>query len=176
MCIIVQDIGNEKYQPDISYSAITSSRYQCSHGAGAVTLKWKKNHFKESPLVYFFLFISRTVKLLFVVLACIWIEFISLYNETFIINLSWNSAVPPDTTSIGHDCPHYGDVIMGTMASQITSLTIVYSTVYSRRRSKKHQSSASLAFVRRIHRWPANSSQKGPVTRKMLPFDDVIMP
>ena len=70
---------------------------------------------------------------------------------------------------------HNNDVIMGTMASQITSLTIAYSTVYSRRRSKKHQSSASLAFVRGIHRWPVNSSHKGPVTRKMLPFDDVTM-
>ena len=60
------------------------------------------------------------------------------------------------------------------MASQITSLTIVYSTVYSGR-SKKHQSSASLAFVRGIHRWPVNSPHKWPVTRKMFPLDDVIM-
>ena len=44
-----------------------------------------------------------------------------------------------------------------------------------RRRSKEHQSSASLVFVRGIHRWPVNSPHKGPVTRKMLPFDDVIM-
>ena len=71
---------------------------------------------------------------------------------------------------------HYNDVIMNTMASQITSLTMVYSTVYSRRRSKKNQSSASLAFVRIIHRWSVNSPHKGPVTRKMSPFDDVIMP
>ena len=47
---------------------------------------------------------------------------------------------------------HCNDVIMSAMASQITSLTIVYSTVYSRCRSKKHESSASLAFVRGIHR------------------------
>ena len=40
---------------------------------------------------------------------------------------------------------------------------------------RKHQSSASLAFVRRIHRRPVNSPHKGPVTRKMFPFDDVIM-
>ena len=40
---------------------------------------------------------------------------------------------------------------------------------------RKHQSSASLAFVRGIHRWPVNSPHKGPVTRKMFPFDDVIM-
>ena len=64
---------------------------------------------------------------------------------------------------------------MGTMASQITSLTIVYSTVYSGADQRKHQSSASLAFVRGIHRGPVNSPPKWPVTRKMFPFDDVIM-
>ena len=49
---------------------------------------------------------------------------------------------------------HYNDVIMSKMASQITSLTIVYSTVYSGADQRKHQSSASLAFVRGIYRWP----------------------
>ena len=47
---------------------------------------------------------------------------------------------------------HYIDVIMTTMASQITSLTVVYSTVYSDADLRKHQSSASLAFVWGIHR------------------------
>ena len=47
---------------------------------------------------------------------------------------------------------HYGDVIMGAIASQITSLTIVHSTVYSDADQRKHQSSASLAFVLGIHR------------------------
>ena len=61
---------------------------------------------------------------------------------------------------------HCNDVIMGAMASQITSLTIVHSTVYTRRRSKKHQNSTSLM----------NSPQKWPVTRNMFPFDDVIVP
>ena len=65
---------------------------------------------------------------------------------------------------------------MSTTASRITSLTIVYSTVYSGADQRKHPSSASLAFVRGIHRWPVNSPHKGPATRKMLPFDDVIMP
>ena len=64
---------------------------------------------------------------------------------------------------------------MVTMASQITSLTIVYSTVYSGADQRKHQSSASLAFVRGIHRGSVNSPHKWPVTRKMFPFDDVIM-
>ena len=69
---------------------------------------------------------------------------------------------------------HYNDVIMGAIASQITSLTIVYSTVYSGADQRKIQSSVSLAFVRGIHRWPVNSPHK-PVTRKMFPFDDVII-
>ena len=70
---------------------------------------------------------------------------------------------------------HYNDIIMGAIASKITSLTIVYSTVYSGADQRKHQSSASLAFVRGIHRRPVNSPHKWPVTRKMFPFDDVIM-
>ena len=64
---------------------------------------------------------------------------------------------------------------MSAMSSLITSLTIVYSNVYSGADQRKHQSSASLAFVRVIHWWPVNSPHKGPVTRKMFPFDDVIM-
>ena len=70
---------------------------------------------------------------------------------------------------------NYSDVIMGAMASQITSLTIVYSAVYSDPNHRKHQSTASLASVRGIHRWPVNSPHKWPVTRKMFLFDDVIM-
>ena len=64
---------------------------------------------------------------------------------------------------------------MSAIASQITSLTIVYSTVYSDADQGEHQSSASLAFVWGIHRGPVNSPHKWPVTRKMFPFDDVIM-
>ena len=63
---------------------------------------------------------------------------------------------------------------MGAIASQITSLTIVYSIVYSDADQRKHESSASLALVRGIHRGPVNSPHKWPVTRKMFPFDDVI--
>ena len=60
----------------------------------------------------------------------------------------------------------YNDVIMDAIASQITSLTIVYSTAFSGAAQRKHQSSASLAFVRGIHLWPVNSPYKWPVTRK----------
>ena len=74
-----------------------------------------------------------------------------------------------------HYSVNYSAVIMSTMASQITSPTIVYSTVYSGANERKYQTSASLAFVRGIHRWPVNSPHKGPVTRKKIPFDDVIM-
>ena len=55
----------------------------------------------------------------------------------------------------------HNDVIMGAMASQITSLSIVYSTVYSGAYQRKHQASTSLAFVWGIHRWPVNSPLKG---------------
>ena len=70
---------------------------------------------------------------------------------------------------------HYIDVIMTTVASQITSLTVVYSTTYSDADQRQHQSSASLAFMQGIHRGPVNSPHKWLVTQKMFPFDDVIM-
>ena len=62
-----------------------------------------------------------------------------------------------------------------TIASQITSLTIVYSIVYSDADQRKHQSSSSLAFVWGIHWGLVNSPHKWPVTRKMFPFDDAII-
>ena len=63
------------------------------------------------------------------------------------------------------------------MGSQITSLTIVYSTVhcFTGADQRKHQSSSSLAFVREIHRWPVNCTHKWPITQKMSQFDDAIM-
>ena len=77
--------------------------------------------------------------------------------------------------SILYSFLHYGDVTMGMMASQITSLTIFNSTVYLGADQRKHQSSASLAFVWGIHWGPVNSPHKRPVPRKMFPFDDVIV-
>ena len=62
---------------------------------------------------------------------------------------------------------HYDDVMMDLLSSQITSLVIVHSNVHSGADKRKHQSSATL--------WPVNSPHKWPVTRKMFPFDDVIM-
>ena len=69
---------------------------------------------------------------------------------------------------------HYNDVIMSVMASQMTSLMIVYSTIYSNADQRKHQSSAPLTFVRGIHWWLVNFPHKGPVTQKMFPFDDIM--
>ena len=70
---------------------------------------------------------------------------------------------------------HHSDVIMSAMTSQITSVSVVYSNVCSGADQRKHQSSASLAFVRGFYRWPVNSPHKGSVTRTKIPFDDVIM-
>ena len=90
-------------------------------------------------------------------------------------SLGLDGLIPDAMTLICRYCNHYGDVIKGALASQITSLAVVYSTVYSDADQRRHQSSASLAFVWGIHRGPVNSSHKWPVTRKMFPFDDVIM-
>ena len=57
------------------------------------------------------------------------------------------------------DSLHYSDVIMGAIAYQVTSLTIVYSTVYSDADQRKHQSFASLAFVRGFHRGPGSNAE-----------------
>ena len=70
---------------------------------------------------------------------------------------------------------HYSYVMMSAMPSQITGVSNVYSTICAGADQIKHQNSASLAFVGGIHRRPVNSSHKGPVTRKMVRFDDVIM-
>ena len=68
-------------------------------------------------------------------------------------------------------CTHYSDVILSTMASQITRLTIVYSTVYSRRRSKE----ISKLRVTGVCEVNSPVTAQGSVTRKMFPFDVVIM-
>ena len=91
-----------------------------------------------------------------------------IYNEC---GLSCGALWASGQLSISHYC----DATMGAVASQITSPTIVYSTVHSGTDQRKHQSSVSLVFVRGIHRWPVNSPHKWPVTRKMFSFGDAIM-
>ena len=91
------------------------------------------------------------------------------------IDVTWPPWLKYQILHIAVTCQwHYGDVIISTIAPQITSLAIVYSTVYSDA-DKKNQSSASLAFVWGNHREPVNSPHKWPVTRKMFACDDVIM-
>ena len=93
---------------------------------------------------------------------------VTLYQQTIY------GAVGLEYGIVSHSS-HYNDVIMSTMVSQITSLTIVYSTVYLGADQRKHQSSSSLAIERGIHRWPVNSPHKWPVKRKMFPFDEITM-
>ena len=95
---------------------------------------------------------------------------------TFTLYMSIKNALCPSNLNISKIIVNnHCDVIMDAMASQITSLAIVYSTVYSGADQRKHQNSASLAFVRGIHRWQVNSPHKWPITRKMFSFDNVIM-
>ena len=96
-------------------------------------------------------------------------------SAPYISTKKLKSEITPNRVVLHGTASHYNDVIMNPMASQITSLTIVYSTVYSGADQRKHQSSVSLAFVCVIHRWPVNFPHKGPVTRNFFPFDDVII-
>ena len=92
------------------------------------------------------------------------------YENGKVENLALKSQM---TLTHSHSLADYNDVIMSAMVSQITTVSIVCLTVCSCADQRKHQSSASLAFVRGIHRWPVSSPPKGPVTRQMFPFDDV---
>ena len=103
----------------------------------------------------------------------VWCSYLVCCNILSLVCINWHMITTLRGSAV--KMTHYGDVIMGKMASQITSLAIVYSTVYSGADQRKHKSSASLAFVRGIHRGPVNSPHKWPVMRKMFPFDDVIM-
>ena len=92
------------------------------------------------------------------------------------------SQISSNSTSHSNPCQlrcfgtyHYSDVILSLMSSKLIGVSIIYPTVCSGADQRKHQSSASLAFVRGIHWWPVNSPHKGPVTRNMSPFDDVII-
>ena len=101
-------------------------------------------------------------------------SFHALTRETWDLNIKL-SLVGAYVQFAMKGCIHYNDVIMSAMASQITGISTVCSTVGLFTAHRKHQSSALLAFVRGIHRWPVNFPHKRPVTRKIFPFDDVIM-
>ena len=90
---------------------------------------------------------------------------------SFSCHPSLNHNIPCRQCKIYHNC----DIIMGTMASQIISLAIVYTIIHSGTDQRKHQISTLLAFVWGIHRRLVNSLHKWPVTWKMFQFDDVSM-
>ena len=129
-----------------------------------ISSKWQHFRFSE--------WLMRMVGALFSLVVIKYRRILTIHSR-FLLGIPIPGAM--DQLRASFSLRYYCDVMMSTKASQITSLTIVYSTVYSGADERKHQSSASLAFVREIHRWPVNSPHKGPVTPKMFPFDDVIM-
>ena len=90
------------------------------------------------------------------------------------LHIGTNNIVGGSINIVDH-YSHYNDVIMSAMAFQITGISIACSTVCAGTDQRKPQSLASLAFARGIHRWSVDSAHNGPVTRKMFPFDAVIM-
>ena len=104
----------------------------------------------------------------------------SVVFAPFIVIISqWSKSVTHVYTSkglaLGGLNLYYSGVIMDPMASQITGISIVYWIVCSGADQRKYQSSTLLAFAREIHWWPVNCPHKGPVTRKIFPFDDVLI-
>ena len=98
----------------------------------------------------------------------VWTTFV-LFNKVvrhMYIKLAYNWSNSAWSLSLTVLINHYSDAIIGALMSQITSLVIVYSTVYSGSHQRTHQSSSSLAFVRRIHRRPVDFPHKGPIVRK----------
>ena len=131
--------------------------YIYKHGVGASSVPGKNDHW--SVILYVCIF-ARETNLVFGQILFPW------------CNLSTSL----QTMTKGDIFPsHYNDVIISEMASQITSVAIIFSNIYSGADQRKHQRSTSLASARGIHRWPVNSPHKRPVTQKMLQFDDVIM-
>ena len=115
--------------------------------------------------------IATVIVTLAQVVYLVWLEII-LYN----VYCCWIKPIFSVTVLLTLEAlKHYNDVIMSAMASQITGVSTVYSTICSGADQRKYRSSTSLAFVMGIHRWSVNSPHKGPVTRKMFPFGDVIM-
>ena len=107
------------------------------------------------------------------------VEKITAWNNKIILGLATQSISDRKAPVKDHTAFNWkwrpqancSDVKFSAMASQINGVTIVYSTLCSGTDETKHQSFATLAFVRGIHRWTVNSLHKGPVTRNMVPFD-----
>ena len=139
-----------------------------------IPLHWLQFHFLKSWEMYVHGLLCARV--CFLVYLYVWFIHISIYVHyrcTF-----WHRDISKESVEERNEDEgpaHYSSVMISAMASQITGVSSVYSTICSVADQRKHQSSASLAFVRGIHRWTVNSPHKGPRTRQMFPFDDVIM-
>ena len=102
-------------------------------------------------------------------------------NFTYLVRgpcpLQWQAMLAPSTMQLIEAmwCMHYSDVIKGAIASQITSLPIVYLIVYSGTSQMKISKLRVTGLCAGNSPSPVNSPHKGPVTRKMFPLDDVIM-
>ena len=149
--------------------------YHCT-----ITITWlfQSRFSLKGLLIWTPLFIVTITKWLKCISSCsqVLIDYYDIYVRVCLCFIFYLNCVYLSNSPIYNpNSTHYNDVTMGAIASQITSLTIVYSIVYSDADQRKHQSSASLAFVRGIHRGPVNSPHKWPVTRIMFPFDNVIM-
>ena len=108
-------------------------------------------HFVQGEMSFKHIFVSR------------------MHMEYLALEIKWRLGIPTNRNDF-FLIVHYNDVIMSAMVSQITGVSIIYSTVCSGE-DQRRQTSVSLAFVGGIH----CSQHKGPVTRRMFPFDDVIM-
>ena len=111
-------------------------------------------------------------------MACITSRASRMRNPQFCVSGKWPILAaewPYDWSIPGGMTLNISDVAMGHMTSQITGISTVCSTMRSGAYQTKYQSSKSPFFVRGIHRWPVNSPHKGPVKRKIFPFDNVIM-
>ena len=162
-------IGNEAFSCMKMHLKMSAKRRPFCLGLNELTYEILWYILLKKPLSSVWWWSVVCLKLEFLFYICIWNK-----NESY-TSIVYSRLPSLVCSSMWSPCWHYNDVIMGAIASQITSFTIVYSIVYSDADKRKHQSSASLAFVRGIHRGPQKSLHKWPVTRKMFPFDDVIM-
>ena len=123
------------------YDVINGERYKTyvsQYTTGWKTLEWEGWDVIKNCL-QFFKFDS-------------YLNFLALLYKSYLSIYGYDLCMELHISNPWNLVQHYYDVIMNAIASQITSLMIVYSTVYSDVDQSKHQSSASLAFVWGIHR------------------------
>ena len=100
-------------------------------------------------------------------------DFLNWQGGIFILNHGPRFVIPYWVTK--PQSVHYSDVIMSMKASQTPASRLFTQPFYFRHRSKKTSKLRVTGLCVGNHRWPVNSPHKRPVTRKIFPFDDVIM-